>query len=299
MYQEDMMIDCEEQVPAVNGAPPHNPHSHSTVAIDPSLQRQHQEYPPPSSGSPPQPPATEFGPTTMAADVDHDHQNLSPNISASAKTDDKYHLMPIETESSQPDSKQSQKTPTQASDKNEVFEAQVALGIQMAMFFFCLLIFVAVFLAVFSHSGYWVVIVVCLGIILSLLVGLVCFLYKVVHEDAAPGVNQKHMPQWYRTLRKLVKDEISGFREDWIDMCNNMYLLEDGVAETVVSEHVDTPATEQTGEESPQLEKPKKKKRKGKSALFKLVAKPAAVLAGFRLKRKAKKAKKKAQQVLP
>ena len=182
----------------------------------------------------------------------------------------------------------------QRQDADEKLEAQVSLWIQMAMAFFCLLIVAAVFMAMKSHNGYWVVILVCLTILVSLVLGLCCFLQKVLNEEDAPRVNQKHMPKWYRDLTKMIKKELDDFREDWMDMCNNVYLLEDGDAGTSVTNTLHQEQAEHVQQSSDGIQKPKKKR--GKSALFKLVAKPAAVLAGFRRrKRKDKRRQKKGQ----
>jgi hypothetical protein len=189
-------------------------------------------------------------------------------------------------------------TKTQQLDLDEQYEARVALVIQCAFFFFCAMIVLAIFLAilnaVFSNHVYWVIIAVCLTLLVTLVLGLGCFLYQVLQEDDAPSVNQKHMPKWYRTLRKIVRDELSDFREDWLAMCNNMYLLEDGAVGPLSRRDNDLePMSSNPSASNNAPNKPKK--RLGKSKLFKLVAKPAALLASFRRKRRGKRRERKGQ----
>lgn len=172
-------------------------------------------------------------------------------------------------------------------DLDDQYMANVALSIQCAMLFFCILILIAIIMSVFSIQGYVVVVVVCLVVLVSLLVGLCTFVYQVINEDDAPRVNSKHMPKWYKSLTKIVKDEITNFKEDWRNMYDGLYLLEDGDAGTVVNEN--------GGENTGNKDKPKKK-RKGKSAVFKMIAKPAAVFLNYRRKRKDKKKQKKAEK---
>jgi hypothetical protein len=190
-------------------------------------------------------------------------------------------------------------TTARHSDWEERYEARVALVIQFAILFFCAMIVLAICLAivtaVLSNHVYWVIIALCLTFLVTLVLGLGCFLYQVLQEDDAPSVNQKHMPKWYRTLRKIVRDEISDFREDWLAMCNNMYLLEDGAEGPLSRGGNDLESMSSYPCATSNNASNKPKKRLGKSTLFKLVAKPAALLASFRRKRKDKRREKKLQ----
>lgn len=175
------------------------------------------------------------------------------------------------------------------------YQARAALSVQMALMFFCLVVGIAVIMTlILSRHSFFAVVMVCVIILLSLSMGLCCFMYQVVNEEESslPRVNSKHMPKWYRTLRKMVRDELRDFQEDWKAMCNNVYLLEDGDAGDRYHQHApDTGLDEYHDEYDATPVKPKK--RRGKSTLFKLVAKPAAVFANFRRKRKEKKKQKK------
>ena len=92
----------------------------------------------------------------------------------------------------------------------------------------------------------------------------------------------------------MMKEEMTDFREDWMAMRNNMYLLEDGDAGTLP-----VPSSQRSMQSADAGSVPQKpKKRKGKSTLFKIVAKPASILASFRRKRKEKKKQKK-QPLMP
>jgi membrane protein implicated in regulation of membrane protease activity len=219
--------------------------------------------------------------------------------------DEDYVLMPMELEKEQ-QHQQGQSNSKYSSrqrlreqellEEDEKYVAKVALSIQIAMAFFCFLIVIAVFMSVFSIQGYFVVIIVSLTILTSLSFGLCFFIYQVLNEDDAPQVNQKHMPQWYKTLRKVIKDELEGFRDDWRAMCNNLYLMEDGEAGTSSNINMPQDFSDEAAATTASGSKPKK--RRGKSVLFKIVAKPVAVLANLGRKRreKKKKAKKKAQK---
>jgi hypothetical protein len=223
-----------------------------------------------------------------------------------------YHLMDMDTDGQRSPSRMQEDTGQSTSrqsrgkstattrhlDLDEQYEARVALVIQFAILFFCAMIVLAIFLAivnaVLSNQVYWLIIALCLTLLVTLVLGLGCFLYQVLQEDDAPSVNQKHMPKWYRALRKIVRDELSDFREDWLAMCNNMYLLEDGATGPLSSGDNDLePMSSNPSDSNGTSNKPKK--RLGKSKLFKLVARPAALLASFRRKRRDKRRERKGQ----
>jgi hypothetical protein len=222
----------------------------------------------------PNPPLPLFQPSVGRSTSSRDNLGISPK----SKSQEDYVLMP--------EKKKNKKRGDTADDADDPYVANVVLSIQGAMVFFCILILIAVIMTVFSIQGYVVVVVVCLLLLVSLLIGLCTFVYQVVNEDDAPRVNSKHMPRWYKTLTKIIKEEISDFQEDWRNMYNGMYLLEDGEAGNYTNDQSDGTS----GKDS------SKKKRKGKSAVFKIIAKPAVVFANFRRKRKEKKKQKKAEK---
>ena len=197
-------------------------------------------------------------------------------------------MMPLELDSAKRQPRP--RTTFHDTDADEKYEARIAFSVQMAFSFFCCLIVLAIIMAAtIARQGYFVVVLVALGILLTLAVGFCWFLWHILtEEEHAPHVNQKHMPKWYRTVTKMIREELSDFRDDWKAMCNNLYLLEDGSAGGGGGEDNDDHFEDEDVSVKP-------KKRRGKSSLFKLVASPAAVLANFRNKRKEKKRRKKAQ----
>ena len=253
-------------------------------------------------------PSRSLSPTGRAR-ILNDHNNNNNNNA------EDYHLMAVDKSNQQPvttngakQQKISSKQSSRPRQKKQVdkqdedgdlvdakYEARVALTIQMALMFFCLVVGIAVIMTlILSRHSFFAVVMVCVIILLSLSLGLCCFMYQVVNEEESslPRVNSKHMPKWYRTLTKIVRDELRDFQEDWKAMCNNVYLLEDGDAGDRYQQH-GTDATADEYHDEYDTAPVKHKKRRGKSSLFKLVAKPAAVFANFRRKRKEKKKQKK------
>ncbi|CAB9503314.1 expressed unknown protein [Seminavis robusta] len=190
--------------------------------------------------------------------------------------------------------------------EEERYEARVALVIQFAMAFFCALIVIAIVLAIgiaiYSDHGYWLIITLCLILMVSLSLSLCCFLNQVLNEEDAPNVNQAHMPKWYKTMRKVIKDEWADFKADWLAMRNENLLLEDEKDSSLVnirtksgvkSSEVETTSSVYSSNTQSSNNKPKK--RRGKSTLFKLVAKPVAMLSSFRRKRRGRRKLRKGQ----
>ena len=244
-------------------------------------------------------------PTTRLDATPHDKR---PNYDAEVTTTSRYHLLEIDDAEPQQSNGIRRSTTRQQTTPNakqqddyvdEQYEARVALVVQFVLCFFCVMMVLAICLAVFnailSDHGYWVILVLCLILLVSSVLGLGCFLYQVMQEADAPTIQQKHFPKWYRTLRKIVRDELSDFREDWIAMCNNTYLLEDGMRGPCTGDNDEEESSGAINNKNSTNKHSKSMKRRGKSTLFKLVAKPASILASFRRKRRDKRRQGKGQ----
>jgi len=238
---------------------------------------------------------------SMSPGVNHPHRKeTSAVVSVQASSNNNLepeddYLMFQEIGSS---NQQKQQNGIPLNEAEERFEAHIAFSLQMAFVVFCCLIILVVIMAAsLSRSGYFAVILVFLAILLGLALGLCWFLWYILTEDEkAPRVNQKHMPEWYKTVKKVIRQELSDFRDDWRAMCNNLLLLEDGGANNDDADDDSAAGDYERFRDEPagEVSGGKPKKRRGKSTIFKLVAKPVAVLANFRRKRKEKKRNKKA-----
>ena len=231
-------------------------------------------------------------------------------------SDEDYHLMPLEMDANNNNNQtktSNRNTSLNKSSKNatmkeaeEKYEAQIAFSLQMAFSFFCCVLILAIIMAatMVSGKGYFVVVLAFLALLLSLAVGLCYFVYHILNEEESELNNpnhQKHMPKWYKTVTKIIRDELKDFKDDWKAMCNNMLLLEDG-GDSNNENNVDNDGSEydQFQDEGMEVPSVKPKKRLGKSNLFRIVISPAAALVNFRRKRKEKKRQKKAQaRVIP
>lgn len=245
----------------------------------------------------------------------------SSGSSGDNNIDEDYHLMPLEMDGSNNNitattggdennsnsgsskKKLSRRQKRKIKDADERYEAQIAFSLQMAFSFFCVLVVIVIVMAgALSKQGYYVIVFACLAVLLSLAVGLCWFVSHVLNEDdTLSNVNQKHMPVWYQTATKIVRQELADIRGDWKAMCNNMYLLEDGSAGNGDDNDDEEEPEDDKDNFKDEIEVPseKNKKRRGKSFLFKMVVKPVAALANFRRNRKEKKRSKKASHSAP
>jgi len=166
--------------------------------------------------------------------------------------------------------------------KQDAAERYVSCIVHAMLFFFVALAGISAFLAIILVSQYGFFAIVVITLLLLIIIGIVMFVDKVMKEDTRLRPVRRQIQRWKAVATAVVLKEIRDFQLDW----NEHLLLTDGSEYDLYDDDVVPAMDVDNAAAAAQSTKPKKK-RGGRSAIFKIV-KPFLKVGGRRRARKRK-----------
>lgn len=169
--------------------------------------------------------------------------------------------------------------------QQDAAERYVACIVHVMLFFFIALAVISAILALILVSQYGFFAVVVISLLMIIVVGIVMFVDKAMKDQAEWKPVRRKIQRWKALATAVVLKEIRDFQLDW----NEHLLLTDGSDYNLYEEDDEVPAMDvDTAAAAAAKDAKPKKKRGGRSAIFKVV-KPFLKVGGRRRRKRKEK----------